>query len=59
MFCEGNKPIYSNPKFNQLGAAASKRAWEYLCVFLSDILLQVGNNTKPLQRLKECDPSAI
>jgi hypothetical protein len=28
---------------NQLGAAASKGALEYLCVFLSDILLPVGN----------------
>jgi hypothetical protein len=48
MFCEENKPSYSNTKFNQLGAAASKGALEYLCVFLSYILLPDGKNTKPL-----------
>lgn len=59
MFCEGKKPSYSNTKFNQLGVAASKGALEYLCLFLSYILLPVGKNTKPLQRLKECDPSVV
>jgi len=59
MFCEGKKPNYSNTKFNQLGVAASKGALEYLCLFLSYILLPVGKNTKPLQRLKECDPSVV
>lgn len=43
MVCEGNKPSYSKPKFNQLVAAESKGALEYLYVFLSDILLPVGN----------------